>query len=379
MLDDVKIDLTNILQDKDRHGRTRVYYRPPKVNGKRTGRMVRLYAEPGTPEFLDEYQAAVRGDTKPKPQPKGKAANGTLRWLVDGYFQSANFRTLGASTQKARRGILESICLSKTSVGQLERGTLPFAAMRAKHVRAIRDEKIEWPEAANGRLKALGQVFAWAMTEEIADHDPTAGIEYLHGNADGWHTWTVEEVRQYEKRWPMGTQQRLALDVLLYTGVRRSDAVKLGPPMERNGALHFTETKNANSRALSRKGKPPKPKRRVVPILPQLRASIDATRSGHLVYLVHSRGGAWNEASFGNSMRKWCNAAGLPHCSAHGLRKAGATIAADNGATGHQLMAIYGWETLRQAEVYTREADRTRLAAEGMHLVVPRQGNKPGA
>jgi integrase len=70
--------------------------------------------------------------------------------------------------------------------------------------------------------------------------------------------------------------------------------------------------------------------------------------------------------------RRRCDEAGLKHCSAHGLRKAGATIAADNGATARELMAIFGWETLRQAEVDTRQADRKRLADRAMYLVVPR-------
>jgi hypothetical protein len=56
----------------------------------------------------------------------------------------------------------------------------------------------------------------------------------------------------------------------------------------------------------------------------------------------------------------------LPHCSSHGLRKAGATIAAENGATAHQLMAMFGWNTVKQAELYTRKADRKRLSGEGM-------------
>ena len=53
---------------------------------------------------------------------------------------------------------------------------------------------------------------------------------------------------------------------------------------------------------------------------------------------------------FGNKFRVWCDQAGLHHCAAHGQRKAGATIAANNGATAHQLMAIFGWETLKMAE-----------------------------
>jgi hypothetical protein len=51
------------------------------------------------------------------------------------------------------------------------------------------------------------------------------------------------------------------------------------------------------------------------------------------------------------------------------LRKAGATIAANNGATAHQLMAIFGWNTLKMAEAYTRAADQERLAQAAMHLL----------
>lgn len=52
--------------------------------------------------------------------------------------------------------------------------------------------------------------------------------------------------------------------------------------------------------------------------------------------------------------------------SAHGLRKAAATRAADNGATAHELMAIFGWVDIKEAEIYTRAADRKRLAAQAM-------------
>ncbi len=89
---------------------------------------------------------------------------------------------------------------------------------------------------------------------------------------------------------------------------------------------------------------------------------------------------AYNETSFGKPfsaagvgmrMRGWCDQAGLPHCSGHGLRKAAATIAAMNGATAHQLMSIFGWTTLQQAEVYTRAADQMRLANASMHMLLP--------
>ncbi|WP_020699553.1 tyrosine-type recombinase/integrase [Reyranella massiliensis] len=374
----MKVELKHLLQDKDRHGNGRIYYR------RKGQKMVRLYATPGTPEFLKEYEAARDGNAKPKANgPRNEielAKPNSLRWLVEGYYKSAYFLTLGGSTQRVRRLILESICtgIVATSRGEFERGNLPFAEMRPKHVRQIRDEKLDKPEAANGRLKALGQVFAWAIEEEIATTDPTADITRLHGRDGGWHTWTVEEVRQFENHFPIGTKPRLALAVLLCTGTRRSDAVRLGKQFERDETLHFTEVKNSKTRAITKK-KRPKAKKRVLPILPELREIIDASETGDLVYIVSALGTPFTPESFGNWFHDRCVEAGLSHCSAHGLRKAGAKIAAENGATTHQLMSIYGWETLKQAEVYTREANMIAMAEGAMHLIVPRKKNKESA
>lgn len=339
----------------DRHGNVRLYVR---IKGRPK---VRLLQQPGTEAFMVEYRQALAGvATGPAKRPRAVTAQpGSLRWLCAQYFESPGFRkTLGQSTREARRGILETICQGK-------RGEKPFALMEPRHVAKIRDEKADLPAAANARVKALRQVFKWAMSPEyaLATDNPAAKVSYLSGNPDGFHAWTVEEVAQYEACHPVGTKARLALALLLYTGVRRSDVIRLGPQMERDGWLKFTEAKNAAHA----------PKEREIPILPEMRAVLDATPSGHLAYLVSEWGRPYTHGSFGNKMRDWCNAAGLPHCAAHGLRKAGATIAADNGATEHQLMSIFGWDSPKQAALYTRKANRKKMAGDAMHFLVPDQ------
>lgn len=122
--------------------------------------------------------------------------------------------------------------------------------------------------------------------------------------------------------------------------------------MIRHGWLHFTETK----------GRDRLPKERAIPVLPVLAATIAATPSGNMTFLVTERGHPFTGNGFGNKMKYWCDQADLPHCSAHGLRKAGATIAAENGATERQLMAIFGWESPKLAVHYSKKADRKRLA-----------------
>ncbi len=278
------------------------------------------------------------------------------------YFTSTEYGQLGPSTQHVRRLILEGICQSKTSKGK-ERGSLPFTLVQERHVRELRDEKAGLPEAANGRLKALRQLFVWAKTAKHVTVNPALDVKRLSSSSEGFHTWTDDEVAGYEVTHPIGTKARLAFALLRYTGVRRSDVVKLGRGMERDGALHFTVTKGS-----LRKGKGG-PKKLVLPILPALRAIIDATPSGHMTYIVSDFGKPYTAESFGNKFREWCDRAGLRHCSAHGIRKFDATAAAENGATAHQLMAMFGWDSIKQAENYTRKASQQKLANGAMHLL----------
>ena len=123
--------------------------------------------------------------------------------------------------------------------------------------------------------------------------------------------------------------------------------------------LIFTETKGS-SRIV---------KTHELPILPPLRQSIDATLTGHLVYLVTEFGKPHSAKGFGNRFKKRCREAGLEDLSAHGLRKLGAQRCAEAGATEHQLMALFGWTNPQQAAVYTRKANRAKLESQAALLL----------
>jgi integrase len=116
-----------------------------------------------------------------------------------------------------------------------------------------------------------------------------------------------------------------------------------------------------------------------LPILPILQKIIDASPCGDLTFLVTEFSKPFSAKGFGAKFRAWCDEAELPHCTAHGLRKAGAVIAAENGATPHQLMAIFGWRTLKEAERYTKAAEQKRIAAGAMKLLASgRSENESG-
>jgi integrase len=231
--------------------------------------------------------------------------------------------------------------------------------MTAKAIRVLRDRKADFPEAANSRVKAVRQVFAWALDYDHVTTNPARDVPYVRGNSEGFHGWTVEEVEKFERYHPIGSKARLALALLMFTGVRRSDLVRLGRQHIRDGWFKIAVQKNRKR----------KPVTIDLPVLAALQDIIAASAPGDLTFLVTQFGRPFTANGFGNWFRRRCNEAGLPRCSAHGLRKAGAARAAENGATTHELMAIFGWQTVKEAERYTRAAQRKRLASGAERLL----------
>ncbi len=354
------------VEDHDRHGNVRIYYRAknkPKVRIRGTP------WTPWTPEFMAEYEAAKA--VAAVPSRRLSILTGTWRWLCVKYFEEcAEYKRLDPQTQHVRRLILESTFDEPIAPGSAKLfRDMPLTRMGTEAVEVLRDRKIDLPGAANNRVKAIRQVFKFGMRKKHPDgkpyvlSNPARDVEKFKYGSTGFHTWTQEEVRQFEERHAIGTKARLALALLLFTGQRRGDVIRFGKQHVRKGKLTFTQ----------RKGRHRKPKQLALPILPVLQRIIDASPCGDLTYLVNNLSRPFTDAGFGNRFRDWCDQADLPNCSAHGLRKAGATIAANNGATSRQLMAIFGWDSIKMAEHYTQAADQERLAESAMHLLDNRE------
>jgi len=353
------VALPYLSQETDRHGNPRLYVR-------RHGRRVRIREALGTPEFARAYAAAVErlgGSAPPLPvKARQPFPRGTLGWLGAQYFASDEFQRLDAESQTNRRGILEACFQEPHKDGDPEpMGFCPLANVSPQKVKRLRDLKRGLPGAANNRRKYLSAMFGWAIetTPQLMKTNPARDVRRIKYATEGFHTWTADEVRRFEERHPVGTKARLALALLLFTGTRRGDMVTLGRQHVKGGWLRFIPRKTRYQRQrLSEK-----------PLLPDLAQIIAASTTGDLTFLVTAYGKPFTAAGFGNWFRDRCNEAGLPHCTAHGLRKAGATLAAENGATVNQLMAIFDWDTPAQAKIYTDAADRKRMAGEAMWLL----------
>ena len=337
----MKIRVKYVVEDVDRHGNVRLYLR-------KDGRKVRLRGPIGTPGFWADYNAAV---ANPAPEPKAKPGalvKDSIRWLVGEYFKSAMFKELDPKTQATRRGILERFCANKGD------GEKPFAMILPRNIRKRRDAMSDKPEAANGTVKVLRQVFQYAVRYDLLDRNPAAEVELLKSGSDGYHSWSLEEIEKFETVHPVGTTARLALALALYTGQRRGDLVQFGKQHVRDGWLIFTQNKNRNR----------SPVRLEIPIIPALRQVIDASTIGDLAFIVTAHGRPFTNNGFGNRFREWSDKAGLTHCSVHGLRKAAAARLAELGCTEFEIMAITGHQTSKEVTRYTKAAiQKTRAAS----------------
>ena len=337
----MRIRFKHLIEDRDRHGNIRLYVRVP-------GRpKVRIRATFGTDEFMAAYSAAI-SDQVTAPRQAKDAKPGSFRYLCIRYYGSAAYKSLDNSTRNWQRRALDEIAQ--------EHSAKPVAMMAARHVRRIRDAKIETPAAANQRVKALRAMFSWANEAEETTVNPTIGVKKLKYVSAGHHTWTAEEIEQFNERHPIGTQARLALDIIRYTTGRREDAPRLGLQHIRGGRIRFQQAKNEHRNPIDID----------IPLHPALAATIAATKVGNMTFLITEYGKPFTANGFGNKFKDWCRQANLPHCSAHGVRKATSTALAESGATPHEIMAVTGHQTLEEVERYTKAARRKLTADSAM-------------
>jgi integrase len=340
----IKTRLTYCVFDPDPNGNDRYYVRKP---GHKKIRIRETFEDADgriTPAFMKAYFAALETlDEKPAAPPKTPREK-TFYWLVDQYLRSEEFKRYDELTKADKRGVLNRFCQAA--------GELPYAAYRQEDVERSRDKRSSTPGAADKLVKYLRVMFKWAVGKKHAQQNPAIGVSKINTESDGWHAWTPAEVDIYRKRHEIGTKARLALELMMNVGARISDAARIGRQHEADGWLKFVAWKNRNKKS-----------RKTIecPITPDLAAALAATPTGDMTYLVNDLGRAFTINGLGNKMRDWCDAAGIPQCSSHGLRKAAAVIMAENGSTAPELCALFGWSKLETAEIYIREAQKRKM------------------
>ena len=328
----LKTSLPYVHEYMDRTGKRRRYLR-------RRGKKIALKAEPGTPEYLEEYQRALKAASDTASAP----ADGTWAALITLYLQSAKYRQLKPRTKTENLREIERI--------RLRWGKFPVHRLEARHLLKWQDELAETPGKANNMLSAVRMLLNFGTARGFKHQNPAAAVEELKGGS--WRSWTDDEIRAFEDRWPLGTRERLIFDLALYTGQRRGDLVTMTRHHITDNVMGVVQEKTGE--------------RIAVPVHENLKASIAAFPSKGLALIQRLDGQPLKVRELHDVIASAIDDAKLPDdCVLHGLRYSAARCLADAGASPHEIMAITGHRTLGMVEKYTKQANKTRLAGSAL-------------
>ena len=332
----------------DRHGKRRVRFRL-------RGFTTYLTGTPWSEDFMRQYATALDGvKARANEVGAGRTVPGSFNALCVSYYRSPEFRGLKASTQVMRRNIIERF--------RLAHGDKPLKGLGRAHIQQIIGDKAATPEAANNLLKVLRVLMAYAVGLDMIPSNPAASVKKYRSRGEGFHTWNEDEIAQFKRRHEIGSRPRLALALLLYTAQRRGDMVRLGWQHLSGDTIAVRQEKTDTPL--------------MIPMHPELIRALASIPRTNLTFLMTEKGAPFTPAGFGNWFRDQCNAAGLPQCSAHGLRKSAATRLADAGCSQAQIKAMTGHRSDSALAPYTRAADQQRLARQALGMQLGAEGEQ---
>lgn len=338
---------------KDRHGKERYRFR-------RKGYPDRYFTAPlGTEEFREEYRRFNSKEAVQECVDETRASRtvpGSVADLLWRYISNPDRLGPTETTQKKVRRILERFTEG--------RETRPVKGIRFEHIDAIiaktkaksldsKGREIGGVEAARKLRKELRRMFDFAVKLEWIATNPVQLSEPIKvapsDRSTGFYSWTEDDIAQYRAKWGLGTKQRLAMELLLWTDQRKVDTIHLGPQHVRGEKFVIRQSKTG--------------KTLVLPIAPQLRAAIKAMPAcDSLCFIMTEWGRPFSVKGFGNWFRDQCDAAGLPNCTAHGLRKATMRRMAEQQMPNATMKAVSGHSKDDEVARYTQAANQERLA-----------------
>ena len=338
-----------------------------RVRFRKRGFAVYLTGTPWSENFMRQYAAAVDGQ-------KALADNigaertipNTLGALIKAYLDPAStslFKTRAPETQRTQRNILENFdeAHGRLPLFRTDHSGERIMLLKRERMQKIVNEKAATPFAQRNFLNTARAMFRWAMKEGRIPDDPTLGVNREKVKTTGYRTWSEAEIARFEAAHAIGTKARLAFALLLYTGQRRGDVVKLGRQHIVGDLLIIDQGKTDGGDEAHLE----------IPVHPKLREIFEGTPTvGVKTFLVTHFGKPYTAPGFGNWFRELCDAAACLGVSAHGLRKATARRLAEIGCSANQIAAITGHATLKEVQRYTSAADRKRMAREAMAKLI---------
>lgn len=326
----------NVTRYRDRHGKWRYRFR-------KTGLPTYSFRDPpGTEGFRKEYLRACNADPA-TPLPRHAAYSYDA--LIASFYETPRWVKMADSSQRTYRGIIERF--------RAKNGSKDVRRVKTASIDNLLAKRADTPAAANNLRKTLARLHRHAIKLGWRTDNPVTASDAFNIDTKGFHTWSEEECAKFEACWPLGTRQRLAYALLLYTALRRSDMILLGKQHRQGERFKLYHGKNKSETDIR--------------IVAPLHEAIDALKHDHLTYLVTERGHPYSTGNgFYNWFKRACVKAGIAHCGPHGLRKAMSRRLAESGATTLEGRAVTGHKTDREFAHYAEQANKADLADTAM-------------
>jgi len=342
----------NVTAAPDRHGKMRYRFR------RKGWRSQYLPGEPGSAEFHAAYAKALAGGAiEPAPvEPSVKAKPRSLDDLFAKVKKTIRWKNKAPRTQLVQGRILQRFMDRKDRKGR-RYGERPAADVSVAWLENILSQMHETPAAANVLRKTLSGLMDQAIRMEWRSDNPVR-LTDSYAEGEGYHDWTDDEIEQYRATHPLGTMARLTLELALNTAARRCNVNKIERDHIKDGRIIVAHAKNNNETS--------------VRMLSTTKAALEALPAAPIRFLITTQfGKPFSDAGMGNRMRKWCDDAGLPQCSLHGLRKAMSRQLAERGATDAQGQAVTGHKKDKTFRHYRAKANLAALADAAMSNLEP--------
>jgi site-specific recombinase XerD len=267
-----------------------------------------------------------------------------MQYYASDAFKHPSKGGLALETQKGRRKAIDQFCI--------DHGDKPHAELQAKHIQALMQDIKGGAHPKRNWLKHIAGLFIFAEETGLRVDNPCRGFKRPKPpKTDGFHSWTDAEIAKYRAYWPLATEQRLTIELIVESSARRGDSTRLGPGNIVDGRMEFKHRKNGVAVSF--------------PVAAELQQAIDAMPKTNRATFLRTRSGEPRSAkALGNTFREWCDKAGLPkRCGMHGLRKGCLRIMAEAGCNVLELQSRSGHLQLSELQKYIDKADK-RFAAD---------------
>lgn len=338
----------------DRHGKKRYRYRRAGVKS------CYIQHRPSSSQFWEKYEELEALDTSHAKAVQKTFAPYSMDSLAAKVKRAPDWNKMLPRGRQVKGRIIERLLDMKgkngTRFGDRDARLVTVASLDAILGKMT-------PGKAGNFRKEMKRLFAYAKTMGWRTDNPAKDTQSA-GKGKGWHTWTDAEIEQYREFHPYGTVPRLVLELALNTSARRCNLNLLERKQIVGDEIEIQHAKGNNETS--------------VPILPETRLALDAMPSTHIRYvIVGAHGKPYTTEGLGEKMRRWCDRAGLPHCSLHGLRKATSRRLAESGASDAQGRAVTGHKKDATFAYYAEKANRRKLAGVAMSNLVASKIDQP--